>query len=66
MPYHFVLVELDLGGKRVFGRLERGEKEPKKGMPVRGVFRVLHREPDGGIIHYAYKFIVMAHERTDV
>lgn len=60
-PYHFVLVELDRGGERVFGHFECGgggdEKAPEMGMRVRTVFRVLRCEPDGGIIHYSYKFV---------
>jgi uncharacterized OB-fold protein len=55
-PYVLAIIELEEGA-RLTTHVICEPEEARIGLPVRGVFRVLDREGEDGIIHYGTKFV---------
>ena len=57
VPYVLAIIELDEGAKLTAQLCDVDSEDVRIGLPVEVMFRKVNEAKDGGIIHYAYKFI---------
>lgn len=56
LPYIMAIIEMDDGVRLTAQIVDSECADVEIGMPVEGVFRKIHEEGKGGVIHYGYKF----------